>query len=416
MRRGRAARASPSGSPACVALDGRQLRRRGRLVPRALRRERRRQEHARQDPRRHSRARRRGDLLDGAPVRFAPPRDALRRRRRDGAPGARVLRQHDGRREPVPRRICRTARSSSIARRDARRARAHARRDRRRSILDVDRLVGELTVGRAAGGADRRGGRRRRAGHRLRRADEQPRPAETERLYALIARLRARGVTMLYVSHRMPEIFRLCDTITVLRDGRHVGPRPARELDEATLVQQMIGRRARAVFSGAAQRPAGEAAARRGAVAPPRFQDVCFPVRRARWSAWRGSSAPAARTWRARCSASIRRTGDVEVGGVRLPPGAPAAAMRAGVGFVPEDRKRQGLVLEVSGLDNVTLPILARCALAGGCGRARRGRGPTPRSRASRCASRLEAPRSGCRAGTSRRSCWRSGSPRAVAC
>src|SRR6185436_1705525 len=65
---------------------------------------------------------------------------------------------------------------------------------------------------------------------------------ETERLFLLIDRLRARGVTCIYVSHRMPEVYRLCDTISVLRDGQHVATRPSSELSESELVQLMIGR------------------------------------------------------------------------------------------------------------------------------------------------------------------------------
>src|SRR6185503_14801338 len=65
---------------------------------------------------------------------------------------------------------------------------------------------------------------------------------EAERLFLLIDRLKARGVTCIYVSHRMPEVYRLCDTISVLRDGRHVATRPAAELTETELVQLMIGR------------------------------------------------------------------------------------------------------------------------------------------------------------------------------
>src|SRR5689334_21735562 len=66
--------------------------------------------------------------------------------------------------------------------------------------------------------------------------------ADADRLYGLIERLKARGVTCIYVSHRMPEIYRLCDTISVLRDGRHVATRPTAELSESELVQLMIGR------------------------------------------------------------------------------------------------------------------------------------------------------------------------------
>src|SRR6476620_3842845 len=66
--------------------------------------------------------------------------------------------------------------------------------------------------------------------------------AEADRLYALIGRLRARGVACIYVSHRMPEVFQLCDTVSVLRDGQHVATCPIEGLSERELVQMMIGR------------------------------------------------------------------------------------------------------------------------------------------------------------------------------
>ncbi len=72
---------------------------------------------------------------------------------------------------------------------------------------------------------------------------------DTERLFALIGELRARGVTIIYVSHRMAEIHRLCDTITVLRDGRHVATKRASELDESALIELMIGRRLEQYFT-----------------------------------------------------------------------------------------------------------------------------------------------------------------------
>ena len=65
---------------------------------------------------------------------------------------------------------------------------------------------------------------------------------EADRLYDLIGRLKARGVACIYVSHRMPEVFRLCDTVSVLRDGQHVGTRAIAGLSEHELVQMMIGR------------------------------------------------------------------------------------------------------------------------------------------------------------------------------
>src|SRR4051794_30228586 len=108
--------------------------------------------------------------------------------------------------------------------------------------IDVDRLVGELSTGQQqmlqiATAVGR--------GARVIVFDEPTSSLsqhEAERLYGVIGDLRQRGVTLIYVSHRMDEIFRLCDTITVLRDGRHVSTQPAAALTEAMLVEAMIGR------------------------------------------------------------------------------------------------------------------------------------------------------------------------------
>src|SRR5204863_173808 len=90
-----------------------------------------------------------------------------------------------------------------------------------------------------------------------------------------------RGVTSIYVSHRMDEIFRLCDHVSVLRDGRHVETLPISECDEARLVSLMIGRAIEAVASSASPVPSdGEALAVSGLSSPSRFADVSFALRR----------------------------------------------------------------------------------------------------------------------------------------
>jgi ABC-type sugar transport system ATPase subunit len=103
---------------------------------------------------------------------------------------------------------------------------------------------------------------------------------EAERLYGLIARLRAQGVTSVYVSHRMEEIFRLCDSVTVLRDGRHVATGKAIALDERRLVQLMIGRPLDEYFPAHVKAPPGEQLLRvSGLTSPGKFHDVSFSLR-----------------------------------------------------------------------------------------------------------------------------------------
>ena len=102
---------------------------------------------------------------------------------------------------------------------------------------------------------------------------------EAERLFELIERLKARGVTCIYVSHRMPEIFQLCDTVTVLRDGRHVATRPIEGLTEADLVQMMIGRPLADYFPRHKDAEGGEEVLRvERLTVPGKFEDVSFTL------------------------------------------------------------------------------------------------------------------------------------------
>ena len=104
---------------------------------------------------------------------------------------------------------------------------------------------------------------------------------EADELYELIDRLRARGVTCIYVSHRMEEIFRLCDTVTVLRDGRHVATRPIAGLTAGRARADDDRPAARGLLSGArsARRPATSCCASSGLSSPGRFHDVSFSLR-----------------------------------------------------------------------------------------------------------------------------------------
>ncbi|MEQ1691461.1 MAG: sugar ABC transporter ATP-binding protein [Gemmatimonas sp.] len=191
--------------------------------------------------------------------------------------------------------------------------------------------------------------------------------AEAERLYALMSTLRARGVTQLYVSHRMPEIFALCDTVTVLRDGQHVATQPTTELTEGSLVRQMIGRELGAYFASHAERPRGEERLRvEGLSSPGRFADISFSVHAGEVVGIAGLVG-AGRSEIARAIFGLDQsvTGKVHVRGQRVIIRSPRDAMRQGIGFVPEDRKRQGLVPGMRTRENATLPTLARFARKG---------------------------------------------------
>jgi ABC-type sugar transport system ATPase subunit len=190
---------------------------------------------------------------------------------------------------------------------------------------------------------------------------------DAERLYELIGRLRARGVTCIYVSHRMPEIFRLCDTVSVLRDGRHVDTRPTDQLTENELVRLMIGRPPAEYLPAPPPDATGPELLRVERLSSPgRFHDISFSLRAGEVLGLAGLVG-AGRSEVAEALFGLDRAarGSVSVDGTTVRIRTPRQAIRLGIGLVPEDRKRQGLVLPASGIHNTSLPILKRLSRAG---------------------------------------------------
>ena len=192
--------------------------------------------------------------------------------------------------------------------------------------------------------------------------------AESRRLFDLVRRLQRGGVTCVYISHRLPEVFDLCDTITVLRDGQVVATRPTPEFDEASLVRLMIGRPYEAYFPSHLDAAPGDELLRvEGLSSRGRFDGISFTLRSGEILGLAGlvgsgrtevAEALFGLDPAARGSVSVRgRPADIV--------GRPAAAMALGLGLVPEDRKRHGLVLSMSAKENVTLPVLDRLARMG---------------------------------------------------
>lgn len=186
--------------------------------------------------------------------------------------------------------------------------------------------------------------------------------ADAQRLLERIDQLRAAGITIVYVSHRMPEIFRLADRISVLRDGRHIETLRRDQTSPAELVKLMIGREFSSFLP--ARRDAAPGPPRleiERLSSPKRFADISLTVRAGEivglaGLVGAGRSEIAAAVFGLDASAR----GTVRVDGTPLRLGAPRAALRAGIGFVPEDRKRQGLILPMSVRANFSLVILDR--------------------------------------------------------
>jgi rhamnose transport system ATP-binding protein len=189
---------------------------------------------------------------------------------------------------------------------------------------------------------------------------------EVERLFGIVQTLRARGNAVLFVSHRLDEIFALCQRVTVMRDGRHVLTKPIEELTIQSVIRAMVGRDMDALFPKVATEPGRivlkvDRLTREGV-----FTDVSFDVRSGEIVALAGLVG-AGRTEVARAIFGIDRwdAGSVQVDGKSLPPGSPTAAMAAGIGLVPEDRRQQGLVMDFSIERNSALASLDTVRRAG---------------------------------------------------
>jgi len=183
---------------------------------------------------------------------------------------------------------------------------------------------------------------------------------EVERLFTIVRRLRERGVAVLFVSHRLDEVFELCDRATVFRDGRHVVTTSTSGLTTADLVRHMVGRTV-SLFPKL-DTPVGdvllevEDLTRAGV-----FRDISFSVRAGEIVGFAGLVG-AGRTEIARVLFGIDQpdAGEIRLGGAPVTFASPSAAMHAGIAYLPEDRHQEGLVLDFSIAQNVTLPILPR--------------------------------------------------------
>jgi rhamnose transport system ATP-binding protein len=180
---------------------------------------------------------------------------------------------------------------------------------------------------------------------------------EVQRLFAVVRSLRAAGAAVLFISHRLDEVFALCDRITVLRDGRWVSSDPTDALTVEQVVRNMVGREVSALYPKV---PAAVGAARlevRGLTRHGYFSDVSFTVHSGEIVALAGLVG-AGRSEVVRAVFGIDRydRGAVLVDGRPLAPGSSSAAIAAGVALVPEDRRQQGLVMDLSVERNATLP------------------------------------------------------------
>lgn len=181
-----------------------------------------------------------------------------------------------------------------------------------------------------------------------------------ERLFGLIRELKGRGVSIVYVSHRMDEIFRISDRATVLRDGETVATVEVGATDATEIIRLMVGRNLN-IAARPYRRPLGEVVLEAQGLTTGKLRDVSFELHRSEVLGVAGLVG-SGRTELGRALFGLDRIrgGAVRFQGRPVKPASPRDAMRSGIGLVPEDRRLEGLMMHMSVTENSTIAVLAR--------------------------------------------------------
>lgn len=198
---------------------------------------------------------------------------------------------------------------------------------------------------------------------------------EVEELFRIIRQLRQAGTAVIFISHRLEELFAVADRVTILRDGDYVDTREMAGVKTGELIQMMVGREVNELFPKQAA-PLGQTMLEvKGLTAVGKFENVSFALRAGEILGVAGLIG-AGRTDVARALFGIQpvNTGGIVIEGREVSIHNPRQAMQLGLAFVPEDRQHHGLVLPMNIAANITLPILSRFTRAGGWLRERAAR------------------------------------------
>ncbi len=180
---------------------------------------------------------------------------------------------------------------------------------------------------------------------------------EVEELFKVIDQLRKEGLAMIYISHRMEEVFKMCDTVTVLRDGEYVGDIDVEGLTEEKLITMMVGRE----VSGSnfdANRKTGKVVLRAKGISNDKVKDCSFELKSGEILGLYGLvGAGRTELSRAIFGCDPIESGTLEIMDHERKPVSPRRSIDHGIGFVPEDRRRQGLALQLSIKHNLNLAV-----------------------------------------------------------
>ncbi|WP_379144477.1 sugar ABC transporter ATP-binding protein [Paenibacillus sp. sgz500992] len=199
---------------------------------------------------------------------------------------------------------------------------------------------------------------------------DEPTAALTEReiqkLFEVIASLKKEGVSIVYISHRMEEIFTICDRITVMRDGKTIDTQAIPDTDFDDVVRKMVGRQLTDRFPQRVFQPGEVVLEVKNACKTGKFKDVNFSVRAGEIIGFSGlMGSGRTEIMRALFGLDTLDSGEVKIRGKQVAIRNPHDAMQAGIGFVTEDRKDEGLILDFSIRDNMAMTNLSSFAPKG---------------------------------------------------
>ncbi|NBH12100.1 sugar ABC transporter ATP-binding protein [Amycolatopsis sp. SID8362] len=180
---------------------------------------------------------------------------------------------------------------------------------------------------------------------------------EVERLFSVARTLRQEGAAIMFISHRFEEITELCQRVTIMRDGRHVSTDLLEDVTVDEMVKRMVGRDLDALYPKQDVEPGAVVLEVEGLAREGVFRDISFSVRAGEIVAFAGLvGSGRSEVVQAVFGVDERDAGVVKVSGKKLKPHSSRAAMGAGMALVPEDRRQQGLIMDLSIERNVTLP------------------------------------------------------------
>jgi ribose transport system ATP-binding protein len=190
--------------------------------------------------------------------------------------------------------------------------------------------------------------------------------SETEQLFEIIRKLQAQGMSFIYITHKLPEVFAIADQVMVMRDGKFIGKYPVSTVTDNDLISMMVGRKITQLYGSTEGREYGSEVLRvEGLTRAREFHDVSFSLRRGEILGFAGLvGAGRTEVARAIVGADSKDAGRVYVDGAEARISAPADAIKHKIAYLTEDRKAQGLFLNMAVRDNLLANALGRFASA----------------------------------------------------